>query len=183
MICSNALFTQSLDSESNESAEKNIQPFAGIGLFPQPVYISLSAGVEIGNNNKHVYGTVYAKAGNFGIENTFHSYFIEVLFKLKQFEFKNKSTLRLEVPLWLGYRNIIETFVEERHEQHDHSYLQIGTGLDIKYAISSKLDIISKLGVGYGPQYNYAGHFNFANYRFEKYSWLPLADIGIRYSL
>ncbi len=185
LICSNSIVAQSLDSETNKSIEKKINPFIGIVFFPQPVYFSLSTGFEIGNNkeNNHVYSTIYAKAGNFGIENTFHSYFIEVIFKLKKFEFKNNSILSIETPIWLSNRNIIETFVEERHEHHDYSYLQIGTGLDLKFSISKKLNIISKLGVGYGPHYNYAGDFNFSNYRFENYSWLPRADICIRYSL
>lgn len=187
LIYSNSMFAQSMSEtpETKKLKEKKNKPFIGVGFFPKPIYICFSAGLEIRNNkeNNLVYSRIYVKAGNFNIENTFHSYFIEVTFKLKKFEFKNNSTITLETPIWLGNRNIIETFVEERHEHHDYTYLQVGTGLDLNYSFSKRWTIISKFGVGFGPQYNFAGDFNFSNYHFEKFSWLPLADIGIRYNL
>ena len=84
LIGLNSMFAQSIKSETNEPMRKKIIPFIGVGFVP-PIYLSISAGLEIGNDkdNTPLYGTIYAKAGNFAIETTFHSYFIEVTFKLK----------------------------------------------------------------------------------------------------
>ncbi len=184
ILYTNAGIAQEINENRSNSGEKFIQPFIGVGFLP--LYASLSAGFEMGNKAESgsLYGALYSKAGNINIENTFHSYFIEMNIILKRIDFKSKSTLAVETPIWLGCRNFLETFVEETHPRHNYTYIQIGSGIDLNYFFYDRqFSLFSEIGIGYGPRYNFAGNFNFSGYRFEKYSWLPRVDVGVRFDL
>lgn len=175
----------SQEIEKSETPQKGciVSPFIGAGFLPMPTCAILSLGTNIGDadGKSPVYGSIYSKFGNLMMENTYHSYYLELKFRLKRFDFRNNSSLVLETPIWIGSRNSIETFTEEHHEKHDNTYVQAGVNFEMRYQFLQKLSLVGRAGVGYGPKYSYAGDFQFDHYQFESYAALPLVDLSIVY--
>jgi hypothetical protein len=164
--------------ESNDSTKfSNQYQIETFGSVLLRYFSQVSFGVVI--EKPKLSHSVYVKSGAF-LGNFYYSLYTQTAYKLKSIDFKNQTQLNFEIPVWFAYRNFRSlAWGEERGVSDFVTFFHAGSGIDVRYDVSKRISIVTKVGMGVGPKYVNAGDFRYNEFEYDGIKTFPNLDCSI----